>query len=854
MIGETLGQYRIEARLGEGGMGVVYRARDERLQRTVAIKLVGSGTAGSSTPEDRSRLLDEARAASHLNHPHICTVYEVGDAGGRVFIAMEYVDGRPLSEMLPLNGLPVEAVLRYGAQIAGALAHAHERGVIHRDLKTANVVVSPEHGVKVLDFGLARRLEPDASEAVTKSIEGAHSATAIAGTLAYIAPETLLGHGTDARSDIWSLGVVLFEIATGELPFPGRNEFEVSAAILRAPPQPFPAHVPPLLRGIIQRCLAKDPSQRYQRAGEARAAMEAVQSDSFVAPPALVARRSWRLWLLAGGAAVVAGVVWLTWKAADRPADEVGPGGGQLTRIVSSEYQTIDPALSADRRMLTYAASNAAGQVDLYSARVAGGGRVQITNDAAREDTPKFSPDGERIAFTRRDADTPPEIRIVPALGGDVVAAIPNAAYPAWSPDGRRLVYLRRKEAGVVELVTSRVDGTDAHALLESDSVYPFLRNPAWSPDGSQIAFVTGSGGIAGEIWLVAAEGGQARRAIDETGPAASDSPVFTADGRGIVHASNRGGATNLWFLPLGGGGPVRLTTGPGPDESPTVSADGAVAFVNSRWRNTLEVHDLAAGTSRVLVTHSPFLWAPAVSPDSREIAFSRSEADGAWHIWSVAAEGGSPRRLTSGDTGEVYPRYSADGAAILFHTWGAPRRIGQVAAGGGATTFLPLNQGESFAELSPDGKTLAFTRADAPNERVYLSTATGAEARLLTQSPAAVPRWSPDGTHIAFAANRGYSGGIFVIKRDGTGERRLTPDGGWPVWWPGGKQIAFLTLGPQGNQIRVVSLDGAARLIGSIKLEGTNHPFAVFPDGKRIAGTNAVHVSDEIWLLEPRR
>src|SRR5262245_22539467 len=165
MIGETLGQYRIESRLGEGGMGVVYRARDERLHRTVAIKLVAGGTGGS-TPEDRARLLDEARAASHLNHPHICTVYEVGDIDGRMFIAMEYVDGRPLSEMLPSNGLPVETVLRYGSQIAGALAHAHERGVVHRDLKTANAVVNQEHGVKVLDFGLARRLDPGASEAV----------------------------------------------------------------------------------------------------------------------------------------------------------------------------------------------------------------------------------------------------------------------------------------------------------------------------------------------------------------------------------------------------------------------------------------------------------------------------------------------------------------------------------------------------------------------------------------------------------------------------------------------------------------------------------------------------------------
>jgi Tol biopolymer transport system component len=504
--------------------------------------------------------------------------------------------------------------------------------------------------------------------------------------------------------------------------------------------------------------------------------------------------------------------------------------------------------------MLAYAASGPDGRIDLYSSRVAGGGRVQLTHDDAREEAPKFSPDGERIAFTRREADKPPEIRVVPALGGEIVASIPGAAFPAWSPDGRRLVYLRRKEAGLTELVTSRLDGTEARVLLQNDSVYPFHRNPAWSPDGRQIAFVKGSGGIAGEIWLVPAEGGQARRAIEEPSSVSSDSPIFTADGRGLVHTSTRGGATNIWFLPLAGGVPVRLTTGPGPDEAPTVSDDGAVAFVNSRWRNTLEIHDLSTGTSRVVVSHSPYLWAPAVSPDSREIAFSRSEVDGSWHIWTVDVDGGAPRRLTSGDAGEVYPRYSADGSLILFHTWVAPRRVGQAALRGGAMTFLPWTQGEGFAELSPTGKTVTFARADTPNERVYVAPAAGGEARLLSKSPGTVPRWSPNGSQLAFAANRGYSGGIFIINQDGTAERRLTADGGWPVWWPDGKQIAYLTLGPQGNQIRVVSLIGETRLLSSIKLEGSNHPFAVFPDGKRIAGTNAVHVSDEIWLLEPRK
>lgn len=851
MIGETLGHYRIDARLGSGGMGVVYRAHDERLHRTVAIKLLG-GTGTGSTPEDRSRVLLEARAASHLNHPHICTVYEVGEVDGRAFIAMEYVDGRPLSELLPAHGLPVETVLRHGAQIAGALAHAHERGVVHRDLKTANVAISGEHGVKVLDFGLARRFEPDHSDALTRSGERVRQDGRIAGTLAYIAPELLLGASADARSDIWALGVLLYEIATGELPFKGRNEFEVTAAILRAPTDPFPPHVPPAVRGIILRCLAREPAQRYQRAGEARAALEAVQSNELVAPPRIAARGVPRAWLAGMAVVVVAAAAGLLFYNYSRQARERGADSGKLTRIVSSEQQTFGPSLSADGRTLCYAAEGPTGRVDLYTARVAGGGRVQLTNDDAREESAKFSPDGERIAFTRRDAGGPPEIRVVPALGGEVLATIPNAAFPAWSPDGRRLVYLRRGDGGIVELTTSTVDGGDARVLLRSDSVHPFLRNPAWSPDGRQIAVVKGSGGVAGEIWLLPAGGGTARRAIEEPAPIFSDSPVFTADGRGIVHASNRGGATNIWRLALAGGAPVRLTTGPGPDESPSVSADGAVAFVNSRWRNTLDVHDLAKGTSRSLLAHAPFLWGPAISPDGREIAFSRSEVDGTWHIWVIAADGGAPRPLTSGDAGEVYPRYTPDGAAVLFHTWAVPRRIGQVPARGGAVTYLSLGAGQSFGDASPDGSTIAFTRADAPFERSYTAPRTGGDARLLTTSPATVPRWSPDGSLIAFAADRGYLGGIFVIGRDGSNERRMTREGGWPVWWPDGRQVAYLAIGSDGNQeIRVASLDGATRLLHTIKLKGSNHPFAIFPDGRRIAVSNAVHISDEIWLLE---
>ena len=854
MIGETLGHYRVEALLGSGGMGVVYRARDERLHRTVAIKLVGT-EGGGSRPEDRASLLDEARAASQLNHPHICTVYEVGELGERAYIAMEFVAGRPLSQMLPPGGLPAETVIRFAAQIASAIAHAHERGVVHRDLKTANIVVNDETGVKVLDFGLARRIDPVGSDIATQSGRTGAKDGALTGTLAYIAPEVLLGQPADARSDIWALGVVIYEMATGELPFTGRNQFDVTAAILRSPPRAFPPHVPPILRAIVLHCLSKEPAQRYQRAGEARAALEAVQSDVFQAGPVVSARRTRTLLAVVGGAVIIAATAagWIYF----RPDPwHFGAAGGRLSRIVSSETVTYDPAISLDGRMLAYAADHSNGRVDLFTSRVAGGARVQLTDDAAREGAPRFSPDGERIAFTRVDsAGGLVEIRVVPALGGEVVATIAGAAYPAWSPDGRRLAYLKRLEGGTkTALTTSALDGSEARTLMTSDSVYPFLRYPAWSPDGRQIAVVRGSGGVAGEIWLVAADGGEPRKAIEEPASVYSDSPVFTPDGRGIVHTSNRGGATNIWFLPLAGGDPVRLTTGPGPDESPSVSSAGAVAFVNSRWRNTLDVYDLTTGDVRSLLSHSPFLWSPAVSPDGREIAFSRSEEDGAWHIWTMPAGGGTPRRLTSGDAGEVYPRFTPDGRFITFHTWGAPRRIGRVPAGGGALELLPFEQ-SSFADVSPDGRWVAFARADADVERIYVGPLGGGEARMLTASPGAVPRWSPDGSLIAFSANRGYSGGLFLIRPDGTGERRLTNDGGWPVWWPDGRQIGYLTVKADGNQqIRIVTLDGASRGLDTVKLAGTNHPFSIFRDGIRLVTSNAVHISDEIWILERGR
>jgi serine/threonine protein kinase len=275
-----LGHCRVVAKIGEGGMGVVYRAYDEVLHRDVAVKVVNKDARLDSSAGQR--LLQEARSSSALAHPNICTIHEVGETDGEFYIVMELVEGKSLHAMSADTGLPPDSVLRYGVQIASALARAHDRGIVHRDLKTANIVVTSDGLVKVLDFGLAKQVGGGIFEATTRSFASLQDASSVSGTLPYMAPEILRGDAADYRSDLWALGVVLYEAASGRLPFGGRTGFEISSAIMREIPNPLGPPVPPGLWAIIQRCLTKEPIQRYQRASEVQAALEAVQSAGIV--------------------------------------------------------------------------------------------------------------------------------------------------------------------------------------------------------------------------------------------------------------------------------------------------------------------------------------------------------------------------------------------------------------------------------------------------------------------------------------------------------------------------------------------------------------------------------------------
>jgi len=314
--GTVLGQYEILGFLGAGGMSHVYRARHTRLGRIVAIKLVGG--AGSD-PRAERRLVREARNASSLAHPCVCTIHEIDEANGRPFIVMEHVEGRTLNEVIREGPLALPDLLRFGLQIAGALEHAHERGVIHRDLKSANVVIAANGPAKVLDFGLSKLL-PEATAGQTSMSSVMETAT-VAGTLSHMAPEVLRGHQPDPRGDIWALGVLLYEMASGDLPFKGETPFETSSAILHADPAPLPSRVPLALRLVIQRCLTKDPSGRYQSAADVSAALAAMERRKLLqlTTRLLAARHGRRavIWVIAAIAGT-AGV--LTMSRLQRPA------------------------------------------------------------------------------------------------------------------------------------------------------------------------------------------------------------------------------------------------------------------------------------------------------------------------------------------------------------------------------------------------------------------------------------------------------------------------------------------------------------------------------------------------------
>ena len=793
--GSRLGPYEIVARIGAGGMGEVFRARDTRLERSVAIKILPPELA--SSPQQQARFEREARTISQLNHPHICTVHDFGQEHGTSYLVMELVEGETLAARISRGALPLAEVVRYGAQIAEALGRAHRAGIIHRDLKPGNVMIT-KSGAKLLDFGLARAAAGSMISADAPTQQAPITATGtIVGTMPYMAPEQLHGLEADSRTDIFALGAVLYEMITGRRAFDAKSSASLIAQIIdHDPPRPSELQpvTPAALEHLILTCLAKDPDARLQCAADIAYQLRWIGSERRVettsdAPlPSRAVRPAYAvaaLLLLSLGAAGA----WLASRGSRSAATPVRAAFTQLTFDAGEETH---PAIAPDGKMFAFAKTVGDGR-DIFLQRVDGRSAINLTRDNPLDDSePAFSPSGDQIAFrSERDGGG---IFVMGATGESVRRLTEDGFNPAWSPDGRQIVYgSERIDTPRIAYTKSRLHVVDVatgatRLLFDGDA-----RQPQWSPQGHRIAFFAPNSQGRRDVYTIAATG-DPKSVVAVTADDSIDwNPLWSVDGRSLYFASERDGTMNVWRVgideksgavdgaaeivraPSANAGWLSLARGGGGQLlfQSTVTAGELV-----RFRFDPATETLTADPEPVFAGSMPIQHA-AASPDGKWVAFTTG---GAQEDLFVVSADGTLRQLTNDAARDRGVSFWPDSSRILFYS----NRNGIFYAftirpdGSGLTQLTAGSEGANWPRVSFDGSRLAYTGGRTAITDARIAKLDGPLPITAAESIPRTPHgtffsmsWSLDGKRLAGTTWGGSSRALYVYT---PGEHTLRP------------------------------------------------------------------------------
>ena len=851
LLGRSVGSYEILDLLGGGGMGVVYKARDTRLSRTVALKFLPAEL--TRDPTAKARFVKEARAASGLDHPNLCTILEMGETpDGRLYLAMPCYDGETLRRKVEGGPLPVDEAVEIAVQIARGLAKAHRNGIIHRDIKPANVIVTGDGVVKILDFGLAKLAD---SAAVSQT-------GSLAGTPAYMSPEQARGDAVDPRTDLWSLGVILYEMLAGRRPFRGEHEQAVIYEILNRRPQPLRElrpETPPELSRIVGRLMAREPRDRYPGVDEALADLRILRGEPMTGTTwslgALPTRRrrlrswSWGVAAVMAAAAVAAAAGLYLLSRSGRNAS-AAPVHATFTQLTYQEGIATFPSIAPDGREFLYAKLTSPGNLDIYSQRVGGSNPRNLTADSPADDTqPAFSPDGSAIAFrSERDGGG---IFKMGATGESVQRLASFGFNPAWSPDGGEVVVATEGVSDPqVRKTKSEIWRIDVATGARRRIVAEDAVQPSWSPHGTRIAYWgTPTGSSVRVIQTVPAGGGTPVSVTEDE--YLNWSPAWSPGGDYLYFASNRGGSMNLWRVPIEEGS-GRVLGAPEPIPAPSawsgllsLSRDGRrLLYSTAEKRANLErvplsPVDLAVGERRPVTEGSRGVHSCDVSPDGRWLAFYSSSPRE--DLFVVGVDGQGVRQLTDDPFRDRYPRWTPDGARLVFQSdRGGRYELWSLRADGSSLEQVTRSRGDSptYPVLSPDGKRLALVVAN--RGAALLDLALPLEKRQPVPFPPVAGNgrfeavsWSPDGKWLAGGVELQGSGsipGVFLYSLAAKSYTRLTDRGKIPRWLPDGKTLLVLDQG------KVLALDVPTRKLRELLAPPPGSAFVthcVSPDGR---------------------